>query len=592
MLRKSLGEQTLAFKKVLVANRGEIALRVMRACHELGLTAVAVYGDGELNAPHVRYADEAFRIPSDRPLPYLDIAALIQVAVQSGSGAVHPGYGFLAENPKFSSACTDAELVFIGPAPDSIAAMGDKVAARRVALASGAPLVPGSDGPVGSEEARLFGEKHGFPIAIKAAAGGGGRGFRVAWSAAEVEDAHRGASGEAERYFSDGRVYVERYLDHPRHIEIQVFADRHGNCIAIGERDCSIQRRHQKLIEESPSPAIDQATRERMQLTAVRLAREVDYLGAGTVEFLFQDGDYYFLEMNTRIQVEHPVTELISGIDLVAEQIRVAAGEPLSFGAAIDFRGHAIECRINAEDPSRGFAPAPGTIGDYHPPFGFGVRVDSAAEPGYSILAQYDSLVAKLIAWGRDRDEALRRITRALRDFRVTGVPTTIPFHLGVITHHQFAAGNYDTRFLERYPELLDVDEGSLPVHVQESSPNGLTSERFVIEVSGKRFEVRVHGQAGETTRRPPRLTKDRRGSASLNGRGNIVSPIQGTVLRVAVESGRDVKAGDLVCVIEAMKMENEISAPHDGVVSQISIAEGDSVQTGALLAVIEPTST
>ncbi len=360
--RGSLTGDARPFTKVLVANRGEIALRIMRACRDLSVSSVAVYGEGELNAPHVEYADEAFRIPSDRPLPYLDIPALIQVARESGAEAVHPGYGFLAENPKFAEATQQAGLVFIGPSPRSIAAMGDKVAARRIALEAGAPLVPGSPEPVDEAEATAFGEKHGYPIAIKAAAGGGGRGFRVAWSAEQIDEAFRGAAGEAERYFSDGRVYVERYLDHPRHIEIQVFADAHGNCVAIGERDCSIQRRHQKLIEESPSPAIDQPTREKMEETAVRLAREVDYLGAGTVEFLYQDGEFFFLEMNTRIQVEHPVTEMISGLDLVAEQIRVAAGLPLSFGDKIDFRGHAIECRINAEDPAHGFAPAPGTV--------------------------------------------------------------------------------------------------------------------------------------------------------------------------------------------------------------------------------------
>ncbi len=582
------GEST-PFTKVLVANRGEIALRVMRACRELGVSTVAVYGEGELEAPHVRYADEAFRIPSDRPLPYLDIPALIEVARQSGSEAVHPGYGFLAENPEFASACAAAGLVFIGPSPSSIAAMGDKVAARRVALTAGAPLVPGSDGPVDVTGAQAFGEQYGYPIAIKAAAGGGGRGFRVAWSADQVEDAHRGASGEAERYFSDGRVYVERYLDHPRHIEIQVFADRHGNCVGIGERDCSIQRRHQKLIEESPSPAIDEPTRQRMQQTAVDLAREVDYVGAGTVEFLFQDGDFYFLEMNTRIQVEHPVTEMISGLDLVAEQIRVAAGEPLSFGPKIDFRGHAIECRINAEDPTRGFAPAPGTVINYEPPVGFGIRVESAAESGYTILAQYDSLVAKLISWGRDRDEALRRQRRALRDFGVSGVPTTIPFHLGVITSPEFAAGEYDTRYLEHHPELFEVSgAGSVANGVEPSTPN-LAAQRFVVEVSGKRFDVVLHSEAKENDRRAPRIARARGGMQSSNGRGRVISPIQGTVLRVAASDGDTVKAGDLICVIEAMKMENEISAPHDGVLSQVSVSEGDTVQTGALLAVVEP---
>ena len=579
------------FKKVLIANRGEIALRIMRACHELGVGTVAVYGEGELNAPHVRYADEAYRIPSDRPLPYLDILALIDVAKKSESEAVHPGYGFLAENADFAAACLSAGIVFIGPSSSSIAAMGDKVAARRVAVEVGAPLVPGSDGPVDAAAARSFGDQFGFPMAIKAAAGGGGRGFRVARSAAEVDAAFRGASGEAERYFSDGRVYVERYLDHPRHIEIQVFADGQGNCVAIGERDCSIQRRHQKLIEESPSPGIDDSIRRRMEETAVRLAREVDYLGAGTVEFLFQDGDFYFLEMNTRIQVEHPVTEMVSGIDLVAEQIRVAAGAPLSFDQKIDFRGHAIECRINAEDPTRGFAPAPGTVVDYRPPFGFGIRVESAAESGYTILPNYDSLVAKLIAWGRDREEALHRIRRALRDFYVTGVPTTIPFYLGVIKHPEFAAGNYDTRFLEKYPDLLNVPGDPVDGDVAKDSLDGFDSERFIVEVSGKRFDVVLHGSAAPNARRRPRLESNRRGPAVSGARGSIVSPIQGTVLRVAAKLGDRVKAGDLICVVEAMKMENEIGAPQDGVVSQINVVEGETVRTGAVLAVVESDS-
>ncbi len=579
------------FKKVLIANRGEIALRIMRACHELGVGTVAVYGEGELNAPHVRYADEAYRIPSDRPLPYLDILALIDVAKKSESEAVHPGYGFLAENADFAAACLSAGIVFIGPSSSSIAAMGDKVAARRVAVEVGAPLVPGSDGPVDAAAARSFGDQFGFPMAIKAAAGGGGRGFRVARSAAEVDAAFRGASGEAERYFSDGRVYVERYLDHPRHIEIQVFADGQGNCVAIGERDCSIQRRHQKLIEESPSPGIDDSIRRRMEETAVRLAREVDYLGAGTVEFLFQDGDFYFLEMNTRIQVEHPVTEMVSGIDLVAEQIRVAAGAPLSFDQKIDFRGHAIECRINAEDPTRGFAPAPGTVVDYRPPFGFGIRVESAAESGYTILPNYDSLVAKLIAWGRDREEALHRIRRALHDFYVTGVPTTIPFYLGVIKHPEFAAGNYDTRFLEKYPDLLTVPGDPVDGDVAKDSLDGFDSERFIVEVSGKRFDVVLHGSAAPNARRRPRLESNRRGPAVSGARGSIVSPIQGTVLRVAAKLGDRVKAGDLICVVEAMKMENEIGAPQDGVVSQINVVEGETVRTGAVLAVVESDS-
>ena len=576
----------IPFKKVLIANRGEIALRIMRACHELGVATIAVYSEGELNAPHVRYAAEAFRIPSERPLPYLDIPALISVARQSGANAIHPGYGFLAENAEFAAACADSGLTFIGPSPEAIAAMGDKVAARRVALTAGAPLVPGSSGPVDADGARTFGEQYGYPIALKAAAGGGGRGFRVARNADEVEDAFQGASGEAARYFADDRVYVERYLDHPRHIEIQIFADLHGNCVALGERDCSIQRRHQKLIEESPSPAIDAATRKRMQETAVRLARAVDYVGAGTVEFLFQDGEFFFLEMNTRIQVEHPVTEMISGVDLVTEQIRVAAGAVLSFNDVV-LNGHAIECRINAEDPARGFAPTPGTITEYRSPSGFGIRVESAAESSYQILPQYDSLVAKLIAWGRNRDEAVARLRRALGDFQVAGVPTTIPFHLQVATNAAFVSGDYDTRFLDRYPELLTVPASSPALDGSVNDNSATTAEHFVVEVSGKRFDVVLHGHARATTRRAPRLSLGRRGPSASNGRGEVVSPIQGTVLRVTVEAGDTVRAGDLICVVEAMKMENEITAPQDGIVRQIGVVAGETVQTGAMLAII-----
>ena len=583
-----MSEEQRLFEKVLVANRGEIALRVMRACHELGIATVAVYSDGELNAPHVRYATEAHRLPSELPLPYLDIPALIEVAHQTSATAIHPGYGFLAENAEFARACLAAGITFIGPSPEAIAEMGDKVAARKVARKAGAPLVPGSAEPVDADGARDFGREHGYPIALKAAAGGGGRGFRVAWSAGEVDDAFRGASGEAKRYFADDRVYVERYLDHPRHIEIQVFADQHKHFAAVGERDCSIQRRHQKLIEESPSPAIDAETRVRMQATAVELAEAVDYVGAGTVEFLFQDDAYYFLEMNTRIQVEHPVTEMISGIDLVKEQIRVAAGAELSFGD-VSLRGHAIECRINAEDAARGFAPAPGTIGEYQTPAGFGVRVESAAEPGYTILPQYDSLIAKLICWGRDRDEALGRLRRALRDFTVIGVPTTIPFHLQVANHPAFASGDYDTRFLDHYPELLAPQETPvLDGHIEDAVE--ARSEHFVVEVSGKRFDVRVHGAAHEPVgaRRAPRLNPGRRGATAGNGQGDVISPIQGTVLRVAVEAGASVQVGDLICVVEAMKMENEITAPRAGVVRRIGVTTGDTVQTGALIAQIE----
>ncbi|HET9014197.1 MAG TPA: acetyl-CoA carboxylase biotin carboxylase subunit [Thermomicrobiaceae bacterium] len=579
------------FRKILVANRGEIALRVMRACRELGIPTVAVYGEGERDAPHVRYADEAFRIPSEQALPYLDVAAIVTAARTAGADGVHPGYGFLAENAAFARACAEAGMVFIGPPPDAIAAMGDKVAARRVARAAGVPVVPGSPGPVDAAGARAFGDEQGYPIAVKASAGGGGRGFRVAWSAGEVREAWQGASGEASRYFGDPAVYVERYLDHPRHVEIQVFADNHGHAVSLGERDCSIQRRHQKLIEESPSPAIDPPTRARMGETAVALARAVDYRNAGTVEFLFQDGDFYFLEMNTRIQVEHPVTELVTGIDLAREQIRVAAGLPLSFGEGVPLVGHAIECRINAEDPARGFAPTPGRITAYRAPAGFGVRVDSAAEVGYVILPSYDSLIAKLVVWGRDRDEALARLDRALSDYVIEGVASTIPFDRAVLAVPEFRRGDFDTRFIDRHPEV-----------VERLGPSGVTSapeqdgvelpEEYVVEVGGKRFDVRLYARSVAAPAPAPRRGAPRphaRASAPIaSGREDVTSPIQGTVLSVGVEVGQSVTAGTVVCVVEAMKMENEITAPHDGVVRAVDVTPGQTVQIGTRVALIE----
>ena len=582
-----MGERVQTFRKILVANRGEIALRVMRACRELGIAAVAVYGAGELDAAHVRYADEAFRIPSDRPIPYLDIPALIEIARRANADAVHPGYGFLAENAEFATACADAGIIFIGPPPLAMWVMGDKVRARSAAIEAGVPVVPGSDGPIESDGARAFGATNGYPIALKASAGGGGRGLRVAWHASEVEGAYRGAAGEGTRYFGDATVYAERYLDHPRHIEVQVFADRHGNVVSLGERDCSIQRHHQKLIEESPSPAIDQDLRRAMGQTAVALTRSVDYLGAGTVEFLFQDGAFYFLEMNTRIQVEHPVTEMVTGIDLVKEQIRVAAGEPLSFGDDIEPRGHAIECRINAEDPYRAFAPVPGTITTFRPPSGFGIRVDSGAGDGHQVLPEYDSLLAKLVVWGRDRDEAIARLRRALAEFTIAGTVTTIPFHHAVAGHPVFQRGDFDTRFLERYPDILLKLPSSDPKTGMNLNRDERTAEEYVVEVAGKRFDVRLYAPAGKAPSRAPAIGRAPRGPVSRRQGGEVTSPIQGTVLSVAVQTGDSVAAGDLICVIEAMKMENEITAPQAGTVSAVEVTRGQAVRIGALLAVI-----
>ncbi|MBL8129463.1 MAG: acetyl-CoA carboxylase biotin carboxylase subunit, partial [Chloroflexia bacterium] len=482
-----------ALRTLLIANRGEIAVRVIRAARQLGLRTIAVYSDGEQDALHVRLADDAWRLESAAPIPYLDQQAILHVAATSGADAIHPGYGFLAENAGFARACAEAGLVFVGPPPEAIAAMGDKIEARRLAAAAGVPMVTGTDGPVGSaEDARAWADVYGYPVAVKASGGGGGRGFRVARSAEEIADAFIGASGEAGRFFANPEVYLERYLDDPRHIEVQLMADSHGNVIAVGNRDCSIQRRHQKLIEEAPAPGIPAETRTAMAEAAVALARAVGYVSAGTVEFLLgADGTFAFLEMNTRIQVEHPVTEMTTGIDLVREQLRVAAGEPLSFGVeAIAANGHAIEVRLNAEDPGRNFTPAPGTITTFHAPAGMGVRVDSAAFSGATIPPTYDSMIAKVVAWGRDRAEATARLIGALEELQVEGVPTTREFALNVLRHPAWSADPPATTFLERWPEVIPPPAATATGATAESA----APETVVTEVNGRRFTVRVHG--------------------------------------------------------------------------------------------------
>jgi len=587
--------QTIAsFRRILVANRGEIAVRVVRACHELGLEAVAVYGPGEERAVHVRAADDAYRIPSEAALPYLDIAALVAVARQVGAQAVHPGYGFLAENADFAAACAGAGLVFVGPSPRAIRAMGDKVEARRIALAAGVPVVPGTEAAVASvADAQAWADAHGYPVAVKAAGGGGGRGFRVAHAAGELAEAFAGSAGEAARYFNNPTVYLERYLERPRHIEVQIFADAHGHVLSLGERDCSIQRRHQKLIEETPSPAVTPELRRALGAAAVALAGAVDYRGAGTVEFLLAgDGSFYFLEMNTRIQVEHTITEMVTGCDLVKEQLRVAAGLPLSFHERdLHPRGHAIECRINAEDAGRDFAPTPGTLTRYREPGGFGVRVDSGMEAGAAILPAYDSLIAKLVAWGRDREEAIARMRRALRDFEVGGVATTIPFHRAVLAHPVFAAGEATTAFLPEHPEVLPPPAAAAAA---STAPAASEPREVLVEVNGRRLLVRVHEEAAPAGAAPanalpsPRPLAPRRSAARPSANGaELTSPIQGTVVRVAVQPGQPVKHGELVCVVEAMKMENELVAHRDGVVAAVGVAPGDAVKIGAVVATI-----
>jgi len=449
------------FKKVLIANRGEIALRVIRACRELGLQTVAVYSEADRDSLHVRFADDDVCIgPPPARLSYLNIPAIIAAAEITGADAIHPGYGFLAENAEFAEACRNSNITFIGPTPEQIQLMGDKAAARKLAAELGIPVVPGSPGPVDdADRALAIAREIGFPVIIKAAAGGGGKGMRVAQDAEAFGQAFQLARNEALAAFGSPDVYLEKYLARPRHIEIQIMGDRHGKVMHLGERDCSIQRRHQKLIEEAPSPALDQSARERIGEAAVRACAHIGYVGAGTVEFLLdEDRCFYFMEMNTRIQVEHPVTEMVTGFDLVKEQIRVAAGERLSFTLMGNrLRGHAIECRVNAEDPSRGFQPSPGTITAYHPPGGPGVRVDTHIYAGYTVPPYYDSLLAKVIVHGNSRAEALARMSQALDSFIIEGVTTTIPFLKRVIHHPDFQAGQVDTKFLTRVPELLDA---------------------------------------------------------------------------------------------------------------------------------------
>ena len=589
------------FSKVLVANRGEIAVRVLRALEEMGVAGVAVYSELDRDALHVQRGDEAYLLgPGPAAESYLNIEKILEVAARAGAEAIHPGYGFLAENARFARACAEAGIVFIGPPADAIDAMGSKTRARELMSAAGVPIVPGTTEPVASvEDARKVIEADiGYPIAVKAAGGGGGKGFRVALSGDELEEAFEGAAREGEKFFSDATVYLERYLPDPRHVEVQVLADGEGNTVHLGERDCSVQRRHQKLIEESPAPAVDDELRARIGQIAVEAARAVDYRSAGTIEGLLADGEYYFLEMNTRVQVEHCVTEMTTGIDIVREQVRIAAGEPLSFAQEdLVLRGHSIECRINAEDAAKNFAPAPGRIGDYREPAGPGVRVDSGVSAGSEVTPMYDPMVAKLIVWDVDRDAATGRMLRALDEYEITELRTLIPFHQALLATEQWARGETcrdlveDRKWLKRLavpkPEKPDDDGDELPVLEQD----------YTVEVSGRRFDVKVIGPPaggaadgaappGTAPARKPRRSERAAGGGGGGG-DTLASPLQGTVLKVAVEQGSAVDEGALVCVIEAMKMENEITAHRAGTVAELPIAVGASVALGDTLAVI-----
>jgi acetyl-CoA/propionyl-CoA carboxylase biotin carboxyl carrier protein len=591
------------FSKVLVANRGEIAVRIIRALEELGIASVAVYSELDRDAIHVARADEAYLLGGGAPAEsYLNVARIIDVARESGAEAIHPGYGFLAENAAFAARCEEQGIVFIGPPASAIEAMGSKTRARALMAAAGVAIVPGTTAPVKTVAAarRLIAAEIGYPVAVKASGGGGGKGLRVAASAAALAEAFEGAAREGQNFFGDPTVYLERYLPGPRHIEVQVLADGHGNVVHLGERDCSVQRRHQKLIEESPAPpsVVDKALRERIGKAAIDAARAVDYRGAGTVEGLLADGEYYFLEMNTRVQVEHSVTEMTTGVDIVKTGIRIAAGEALPLRQRdVVLRGHAIECRINAEDAARRFIPSPGRILTYREPSGPGVRVDSGVGAGSEVSTSYDPMVAKLIVWDSDRAAATRRMLRALHEFEITGVSTLIPFHERLLATEQWARA-------ETCRDLVEDDEWLASIAAEPAGGEGTSDAavalEYTVEVGGRRFDVRVSGPpngAGPGPAGPPgtarpraRRARDTNAGGSAGGGDVLASPMQGTVLKIAVETGAQVEEGALIAIVEAMKMENEITAHKAGTVAALPISVGASVASGDALAVIEST--
>jgi acetyl-CoA/propionyl-CoA carboxylase biotin carboxyl carrier protein len=589
--------------KVLIANRGEIAVRVMQTCRELGIPTVAVYSDLDRDALHVRYADEAYALGGQTAAEsYLNTDRILEIVSTSGADGLHPGYGFFAENADFARAVADLGVAWIGPPPEAIEIMGDKISSRKAAAASDVASVPGTLEPIGDvAEIVAFGEEFGWPVAIKAAYGGGGKGMKVCDDADGAAAAFESAAREAQAYFGRSEAYLERYLSNPRHIEIQVFCDTHGNAVWLGERDCSTQRRHQKLIEETPAAGLDDTVRQAMGEAAVKVALGCGYVNAGTVEMLFQDGEFWFLEMNTRLQVEHCVTEAVTGLDLVAEQLRVAAGDPLSFGQDdIERHGHAIECRINAEDPAKGFLPSPGTITRLRLPSGPGVRWDGGYDEGDTISQYYDNLVGKLVVWAPDRTAAIARMLRALRELDVGGIRTTIPAHEALVAHPDFAAAEHSTKWVEN-----DFDQAAFatataaaPPSVPEASPadaGPALVERVVpVEVDGKRFRVKLwmpDAPAGAVTaeaatrRRRPTPASSSGGGAS---NGTIAAPMQGTIVKILVAEGDEVEVGQGVLVLEAMKMENHINADRAGTVREIRVAAGDTVGTGDVLVVIE----
>lgn len=586
--------------KILIANRGEIAIRVMRTCRELGIATVAVYSELDRDAAHVRYADEAYALGGQSAAEsYLNTEAILDAIKKSGADGVHPGYGFFSENADFARAVTDAGVTWIGPPPEAIEVMGDKISSRLAAQRAEVAGVPGTNEPITDvSEIIAFGKEHGYPIAIKAAYGGGGRGMKVVNKEEEAQSAFDSAAREAQAYFGRAECYMERYLTRPRHVELQIFCDKKGNGVYLSDRDCSAQRRHQKLIEEAPAPNIPDATRKAMGEAAVQVALACGYYNAGTVEMLFQDGEFYFLEMNTRLQVEHCVTEEVTGLDLVAEQISVASGKKLSFTQkSIKQRGHSIECRINAENPEKGFLPSPGTITRLRVPSGPGVRWDGGYFEGDTISQYYDNLVGKLIVWAPDRDRAIDRMIRALEEFEIEGVKTTIPADLALLKHEAFRNVTHSTKWVEDEVDPASFTTNAAPV-LEAAAPEGdapLVEKTVPVEVDGRRYTVKVWlpdapvaaaPAAGATRARPKPAVSS--GGGAGGGSGTVAAPMQGTIVKVLVEAGATVAAGDALVVLEAMKMENQINAEVSGTVKEVRVAAGDSVGNGDILVIIE----
>jgi acetyl-CoA/propionyl-CoA carboxylase biotin carboxyl carrier protein len=578
---------------VLIANRGEIAVRIIRAAGELGMRTIAVYSELDRDALHVELADEAWNIgPAPAAESYLNGDRIIEVAKEARAVAVHPGYGFLAENAGFAAAVLEAGLVWIGPPPEAIAVMGDKIRSRTAVNEADVRGVLGALEPLTSaDQARSLADEFGFPIAIKAAHGGGGRGLRVIRDASEIDAGFDAAAREADAYFGSPEVYVEKYLESARHVEAQVLFDTHGNGAFVGERDCSVQRRYQKLIEEAPAFSFSDKQRRALAKAALAVGKAAGYVGAGTVEFLVDaGGDFYFLEMNTRLQVEHPVTEMTTGIDLVREQFRIASGEELGYRDPPPVNGHAIEFRINAEDPANNFMPDPGRVAEYHEPGGFGVRVDGWVRVGTKVSQYYDNLLAKLIVWGRDRDEAIERGRRALNEFTITGLSTTIGAHLRILDSQGFREGRHHTKFVEEDLDFSDVVQPTSPALPEDEE---LSERRLTVEVGGRHYDVRLWApnltaapdQRPGPRLRPPKL--EHRAQAGDED-GVVTAPMQGTIVKVSKKAGDRVRSGETLCVLEAMKMENEIKAPLEGEIVDLRIQPGDAVAAGQVVAVIK----